>query len=371
MKKIKILITSPSLDTAKNIGGISNLTKLLIEKNDGVEYIHFVVGKTDQQKRNVKWFFSQFNRLYKFYKTVMHESIDLVHMNYPMSPLSIIINVFLFSIAFDRCKTKVIIHIHGGVLNFKKDIRLYQKKIILRNFKRASKIVVLGEDEKQFISDFYNINEKRIFVLPNAVELPGFNKIEKKLQNSSNNLNVTNILFLGRVDKNKGLNEIVEALEILKAYHNFVFHLAGTGEDVDEFVMNCKNALKKKFIYHGVLGYESKKDILLQSDIFLLPSYFEGLPYALLEAMAYGLTPIVTPVGSIPELVIDNQNGLIVPIKNSKGIVEKIEYLFQNPHEIKRLGTNAYSTIKTDYSLETYIQKLNLIYEMIVSQKNK
>jgi glycosyltransferase involved in cell wall biosynthesis len=362
MKKLKILITSPSLDTTKNIGGISNLTKLLIEKNEEVEYKHFVVGKTDQQKRNVKWFLSQFNRLYKFYRTIKRESIDVVHLNYPMSPLSVIINLFLSIIANKICRIDTIVHLRGGALSLDNKIPHYQKLIIVSCLKQASHIITLGEKEKHFIADFYNVNESCIFVLPNAVEVPDFDRIETRFQNSLNNSRAINMLFLGRIDKNKGLNEIIEALEILNADHNFIFHIAGTGEDINEFVLNCENILKKKFIYHGVLGYESKKEIFLKSDIFLLPSYFEGLPNALLEAMAYGLTPIVTPVGSIPELVIDNQNGLIVPIKNSKGIVEKIEYLFQNPHEIKRLGTNAYSTIKTDYLLETYIQKLNNIY---------
>lgn len=199
--------------------------------------------------------------MYKFYRTIKRESIDVVHLNYPMSPLSVIINLFLSIIANKICRIDTIVHLRGGALSLNNKIPHYQKLIIVSCLKQASHIITLGEEEKHFIADFYNVNESCIFVLPNAVEVPDFDRIETRFQNSLNNSRAINMLFLGRIDKNKGLNEIIEALEILNADHNFIFHIAGTGEDINEFVLNCENILKKKFIYHGVLGYESKKEI--------------------------------------------------------------------------------------------------------------
>ena len=93
-----------------------------------------------------------------------------------------------------------------------------------------------------------------------------------------------------------------------------------------------------------------------------MPSYFEGLPYALLEAMAYKLVPIVTPVGSIPEIICSGVNGYLVPLHNYTAIYDYLLELKQNPDKIEEIGKRAYTTILENYS----ITRQNKIYYKLI-----
>ena len=246
------------------------------------------------------------------------------------------------------------IHVHGGfyINNFETPNLL--KRLINRVLKNANNIIVLGEKEKQFLKLYYKINPAKIVVLPNCVEVPKVNqkgKIER-----------LNILYLGRLDINKGLREIVDALASLPIEFDFILNIAGDGQDKDWLLNQCEEKIKNKYMYLGVVFGDYKEQLFLDSHIFLLPSYYEGLPYSLLEAMSYSNACIVTPVGSIPEVIKDNYNGLIVDVKNSEQIKDAIIRLVNEGGLYDMITTNAYSTIKENYSLDNYMVKLNLIY---------
>jgi len=363
MKKIRVIITSPSLDTSKNVGGISNLTRLLIEKNDEIEFTHFIVGKEDSQKRNFKWFFLQFNRLYKFFNATKKRRVDIAHINYPMSQLSIIINFLLILISSRINNVLTVVHLRGGVLSMNDKVSWCQKIIINGSLQSAKKIIVLGEKEKEFINSFYGVSKNNIEVLPNSVEVPNESVILNKINNRCLQDLPISILFIGRIDSNKGLKEILDAFKSVKAKSNsFKFYLAGTGPDETSFIAECNNILGDGFKYMGILDYKSKQKLFLQIDVFILPSYFEGLPNGLLETMSYGIVPIVTPVGSIPEVVTDSQTGYFVSVKDSLSLTCVIERIISNKGMLKELGVNCYKKINEKYSISNYIIKLNSIY---------
>ena len=356
MNPIKILITSPSLDTSQNVGGISNLTKLLLENNSNISYKLFVAGKKDSDPRDIKWFFKQFSVLYSFYQEAKKD-IDVDHINIPFEKASIIRDS-MFALVCRLVRKPYLIHIRGGVFMGNNQTPKFFQYLIKKTLKNADHIIVLGKKEQEFITSFYHI-QTPITVLPNAVQVPAF--MPKVL----NEHETMNILFLGRIDKNKGLLEIVKALSALKTKMNFCLHIAGEGPDKAWFLEECEKNLDGKFHYHGVVAGEEKTALLAKSHIFVLPSYYEGLPNALLEAMAYGCVPVVTPVGSIPE-VVNDMNGLIVSQHNPMEIESAILSLSQNSTLYKQYSEQAYSTIKERYALSTYIQKLNQIYEDII-----
>ncbi|SCM59626.1 glycosyltransferase family 4 protein [Petrimonas mucosa] len=366
MFKHKILITSPSLNTEKNIGGISNLTRLLIDNNKEVDYTHFVVGKEDTQERNHKWFISQFRKWVDFHKTLRKEKIEVVHINIPLGKFSIIINYTLIIIATLNRK-KIVVHLRGGKLSLNNNIKFFQKFIIKHSLKLADTVILLGEKERNFTASYYKISQAKLQVLPNAVVVPKEELINNKISTRSGEEDIINILFIGRIDQNKGLNEIVEAFEdIKKKYFSFRFILAGTGPDKKWFIERCKKTLGEKFQYMGVVDYLEKQKLFMETDIFILPSYFEGLPNGLLEAMAYGAVPICTPVGAIPEVVFNTNNGLLIEKNNYKQLAHSINTLLGNSKLRYNLGKEAYKTVKDNFSLVTYIKKLNNVYNELI-----
>jgi glycosyltransferase involved in cell wall biosynthesis len=286
-----------------------------------------------------------------------------------MSELSIIINLLLVVISSQIAKVKTIVHLRGGVLSLNHNIRWYQKNIIRSSLKNASMIFVLGNREKDYINSFYKIAKENIAVLPNSVEVPDSSFVLDKINRRLTTELPLNILFIGRIDKNKGLREILSALEFIKGKEkHFNFYLAGTGPEVIEFTDQCNKILREKFSYCGVLNYEEKHKLFEDIDVFLLPSYFEGLPNGLLETMAYGIIPIVTPVGSIPEVVSDNLTGYYVKIQDSESIASIIESIIFDRDRIRLIGLNCYNLIKEKYSILNYIIKINNLYGIVIKQ---
>ncbi|MDC0271296.1 glycosyltransferase family 4 protein [Akkermansiaceae bacterium] len=104
-------------------------------------------------------------------------------------------------------------------------------------------------------------------------------------------------------------------------------------------------------------------------ELFLLPSYYEGLPNALLEAMTHGFVPVVTPVGLILNIIIDKINGLLVKANDSMSLAHAINRLKPDLGKAKELGNQARLTVKNKYSLEEYLKSINAIYgELVPSQ---
>lgn len=361
MENISVIITSPSIDTKNNIGGISNVTSSLIIENKQINYIHFVVGKKDNQKRNIIWFLNQFNIIFSFVSLLLRKKeVQICHFNLALASFSILINIVIIIIA-KFFKKKVIVHLHGGALNFKEDLPFIQKYIIRKIINLSDKVIVLGAKEYAFITGFYKVDcINKVIILPNAVNVPdSLSDIRKNKKTVSERLN---IIYIGRIDYNKGLNEILDALLVVKDKIDFHFYFAGSGDDYKSFIEKCETKLINRYTYLGVLDNDEKPICFQQMHVFLMPSYFEGLPLSLLETMAYGIVPVVTPVGSIPEVVTNNENGLIVPVKEFMPIVDVLIKLYDNIEMLNQMGNLAYQTIRSSFSLKNYLLNLNKIY---------
>ena len=355
MKKTSILMTSPSVNTLDNVSGIANLTGLLIHHNAEIDYHHFITGKKDSESRNFLWLCKQFLLPLKFsLYLIMNDNITICHFNVPQEDYAIIREGVLVIIA-KLMKKKIIVHLRGGKYN-KNDIDKYLVKeffkilLILSN-----KIICLSEIEKTYIIKHNDIVFLKIVVLPNAVEVN--NDISKKDYSGT-----LKLLFLGRIDKDKGLNEIITVLENLHNQIDYQFLLCGTGPYKKFVTEELNKAIPNEFMNCGIVSGYKKDDVLRKAHIFLLPSYYEGLPNALLEAMAYGVVPICTPVGSVPSVIKDKENGFLVPMYSSDAIQEIIIDLNENRKKLEVISAIGYQDIKRNYSLSNYILSLNEIY---------
>lgn len=147
-------------------------------------------------------------------------------------------------------------------------------------------------------------------------------------------------LLISRLLKAKGIHEyILAAKEVKLKYPNVVFNLVGpedpnpTGIKIEEIKEFIENDIIK---YHG-----SQKDVrpfLKNSSVYVLPSYREGLPHSVLEAMSTGRAIITTDVPGCRETVVNNRNGLLVELQNVNDLKEKLIYLIENPMKVKEMG---------------------------------
>ncbi len=156
------------------------------------------------------------------------------------------------------------------------------------------------------------------------------------------------IIYTGRITPKKGIVELIQAIETLVVlYPEISIRLIMAGETEK----NVQHMLKRKFIsYVGVLNQKELLDYLNLSDIFILPSYSEGTPNSLLEAMAVGLPVIATDVGGIPAVIENNKNGLLIKPMSESQIVEAIKKLIFDSTLRLALSESAKFTIQQSYN---------------------
>lgn len=349
---MKILITAPSLETSQNVSGISSVVSEIVKRGGG-EFFHFEAGRRDGEKIGVDWFLRQISLCLHFRREIRERKIDVVHINTALAPLSLLRDAVLTRSA----RIPVLLHIHGGRFFTQKFSSFFLRWLTGKMLKRAKAVIVLSEIEKEFIEK--NWQKLDATVLENAVPLDEVQPRGKETREKT-------IIFLGRLHADKGLSEIVEACRILKNEgFQFRFKCFGAGEAKEEFVSEMNEILGDKFFYGGVVSGAEKWQALAASDIFLLPSLYEGLPVALLEAMAAGCVPVASEIGSVRVVVRDGVNGFLVEPGNTAQILEKLRPLLSDKIDWENLRKNARATIEEKFDFKDYIETLEAIYTEI------
>ena len=352
---MEVLITGPSLDPSENVSGIAAVVNDIIGNNPVHTYIHFQLGRIDKDKskgifRNLKAWFNWFLILSK-------KKEILIHFNFALDKRSIIRDtpLILLSRIMHR---KILIHLHGGEYLQKEKVPFLMKSLLRLVLARNEIKIVLSELEKNLLETTYAA--QKVVVLPNCIDLTK----AKNFSRSYKSKGPLNILFIGRIVKRKGIHYILEALSLLrrKGIKN-KFILAGTGPEEEKFISDCKNELGSDFEYAHVVSGTKKTDLFKRSDVFLLPSIFgEGLPIALLEAMSFGLVPVVTEDGSMKSIIENYQNGIKVKKQSSGDISFVLEELGKEINLRKKIAVNARQYVFEYHNLNNYITTLNKIY---------
>jgi glycosyltransferase involved in cell wall biosynthesis len=350
----KVIINSPSLDPSKNVSGISAVVQFIMNQNAHANYIHFEIGRKDDEHGGMERIKTIFNSIKEWKRLLKNHPDALVHFNFALTKLSIIRDSLY--IHFVK-KNKLVVHLHGGNYLFADDMPFYISWLLKRLFKKDIAFIVLSDKEKERIIEKYHA--KKVFTLPNCVDLSEAKNFERHISHEHLTLG-----YIGRIAETKGMKELLEACTTLKK-EGFPFKLiiAGSERNGNVLTTQFQNALGDNFEYAGVVSGASKTQFFKAIDVFMLPSYFEGLPISLLETMGFGCVPITTDVGSINTVVQDGENGLFVRVKNSEDIVNQIKRLVSEKSLIEKLSLNARQTIFMKFDPNLYMAKLQLIYE--------
>lgn len=162
------------------------------------------------------------------------------------------------------------------------------------------------------------------------------------------------ILFLGKLDQNKGIFEIINIIRLLRHNSKSVFITIG-GKGPDELIMKKKIQelkLEKYFNFLGWVDHKEKINLFNSHDCFLLSSHFEGFPNVILESILYKTPVVASNVGSVGDIIKDSHNGLLFEPKNVQEAVRKIELLIDNPHLKKQFVENSYNRLLEKNTLE-------------------
>lgn len=294
-------------------------------------------------------------RLTMFLFSCLFRNVDVCHIN--LSTGGSTLRKMLFSYICRLFRVTYVLHLHGGLYPefFRRQPRFY-RRLIRSMYRSADRVIVLGSVWRHFVIDQIGVEPAKVEILPNAVAGPQRFSWSRKA-------NPHQILFLGRLIEEKGIVELLEALsrrEVREKRWSAI--LAGDGEIVKYRRRVTELGLSDRVSLPGWMDTDAVNEALTTSSIFVLPSHFENLPLSMLEAMAHGLCPVVTPVGSVEEVITSGKNGIVVPVGSAESIATALVQLLEDPEWLRKLGATARADFLEKYDSRLYRKKLETIY---------
>lgn len=189
--------------------------------------------------------------------------------------------------------------------------------------------------------------KSKVLVIPNAVDLKEIDSYPiARLATKSN------ILFLGRLAKIKGITTLMDAFSLLtNANYGYNLYIIGPKGDLSQNEIDKMKNIPCVYLL-GRVSHERKFALIKAVDMVVVPSLWENFPIVVLEAMSCGKPVIATKVGGIPEVIEDGYNGILVPKQDGGALAKAISLLMQNPFEAKKLGEAAYRTVKERFTID-------------------
>lgn len=206
---------------------------------------------------------------------------------------------------------------------------LYSKLFI----KKINKFFLLSNFSYQIFRKYFNLSKDKVFIKHNACRVP-ISEIQYVMQHKKNlqDKNVINFLFVGRVEKHKGIHTLLRAIEKIKA-QNVSFFIAGEGKD--KYLVEEMATKDKRIKYFGFVRSENKKKLFFDSDVLIFPSEcYECSPSVIQEAFAYGLPVIASKLGSITEHIDEGKTGFLFEPGNAEQLSKIIYKLINDKNKI-------------------------------------
>ena len=297
-------------------------------------------------------------RSYIRYLNTSSEDYDLIHIHlaHGMSFYRKLVIVLIGVLRRDL----IFVHLHGSEFEefYMQGGRL-QKKLISWMFNHVNVLLVLSKKWKTFAQ---NICDNNIFILYNGAD-------PEQYKPNICETNKVNILFMGVLGSRKGSYDLINAfLLIYEKFPKVRLILGGDGEVEKTRSMVRENSIDDRVKLKGWLSGQDKIDAFREADIYILPSYNEGLPVSILEAMAAGLPIIATPVGGIPEAVLDEVNGYLVTPGDIHSISRALDRLCSDSALRKAMGKESIRLINEKFNLNQIVRDLYNLYRVALKK---
>lgn len=292
-----------------------------------------------------------------FVVLLIHPGYKLIHIHGSFKG-SFYRKYFFFLLAKKVFNRKVLYHIHGSEYHlFYQRSRPVVKKYISKMIREVDALLVLSEEWRTFFRE--NFDQDRIYIVNNIVAA---NVYVPKITEGE-----TSMIFLGRIGERKGVFDLLEAIAGIQneCRGKVSFYIGGDGDTV-----KLKNSITEEGVadlveFIGWVSGEQKRQLLQKSHVMILPSYNEGLPISLLEAMSYGMPLISTHVGGIPNILTDGENGFVVEPGNKNQIGRAIENYIDNPRLINLHGQKSFQLAESFFPENVFAQLIKIYSEII------
>ncbi len=249
----------------------------------------------------------------------------------------------------------VVLHLHGSEFHIFHDEESSSraKKLICWFFERAARVIVLSQTWHDWVASRFP--KARAVLVHNPVRMPEPTVFELR--------EPTTVLFLGRIGKRKGAYDLLPAIAKLSVeFPDMRLIMGGDGELDEARRMAESLGLASHLELPGWVTGAEKQALLSKASIYVLPSYHEGLPMSVLEAMAAGLPVISTRVGGIPEAVRDGVDGFLVDAGDVTALTDRLRALLSDADLRRRMGDAARERVRMHFSTEVIVPRIETIY---------
>jgi glycosyltransferase involved in cell wall biosynthesis len=221
-------------------------------------------------------------------------------------------------------------------------------------FDGAARTVVLGQVWASYMAG--RAPRARIEIVPNATFAPRLPPDEPRRQGP------VHILFLGLIGANKGVPELLAALALLPRDGSWRATLAGNGA-VDEARAEAGRLnLQDEVNLPGWADPQEVDALLRAADVLVLPSHHECLPLSVIEGMAYGLAVVTTPVGAVPDIIVQGESGLLCPPGDPEALAEALRAVIADPALRRKLGRAAQNFHREHLDVPAFMRRLKSIW---------
>jgi glycosyltransferase involved in cell wall biosynthesis len=210
-------------------------------------------------------------------------------------------------------------------------------------------------------------NSDEIVTVGNGVDEKFFSSTQKKYKNNNKY-----IFFAGRIDREKGLFDFIESAKyVCNMRKDIFFYIAGLGRDLNKLKRKVKKAnLQDRIKFFGQVDKTRLHELYKRATLFVLPSYHEGIPTVILEAMSCKLPVIATDVRGNRDVIKDGENGIMVPPRNPIKLAKVIISLIDDKQLLKILGKNARKTIEEKYTWDIVSKRYLKCYELLMEDNS-
>lgn len=295
---------------------------------------------------------------FDFLKILISNRPELVHIHSSFGPS--FYRKIPFILIAEKYNIPVINHIHGADFDeFYRGASRSKKELIKFIYNKCSKLIALSPEWEECLKLI--VPQDRIIVIENYSTLYEEETILRQERQSNNT-----VLFLGELGKRKGCYDIPSVLEkVVRKVPNVLFVLGGSGNPNDELAIKSlfsDKMLDSHVCFPGWVRGQEKEKMLRDADIFFLPSYNEGMPMSILDAMGYGLPVVSTNVGGIPKIVKNGINGYCCEPGDVESFSKAISSMLLDCELLKLCGSESFNIVRENYSLENHLQNLEKLY---------
>ncbi len=344
-----------------DLGGVASYYRIL-EPFSAVDASHFINGRRPDEKSAHFSFGRLVGDYVRFIVLLLRERFDVININPSLNRKGVLRDSVFIIIAKHLLRHKTVVFFHGWEHPFVDKLKGWKLRLFHMVYAKADATIVLAKASKQILLD-WGFSPDSVIVETTAFDeslSAGFD-LERAI--AVRQKGPFYVLFFARLIKEKGLYESLETFALLnKKYPSMQLLIAGDGEEFN----NVKSFLDtSKLVGVEMLGYiksREKVDLLTKSALFFLPSYTEGLPISLLEAMAMGLPIVTRSIGGIKDFFEQRKHGFATESLQPEVFAEFIGELFERRDLYEEISRYNYQYAKDHFSGSRVRQRMEGIY---------